>query len=183
MLKKPRRDEPTNSLDAFTVQWLERFLETYAGTVVAVTHDRFFLENLTQWILSMEGGKGIPYEGTYSTYLEAKSNKLKEQEKHESSLQRQINADLDWIRASPKARQTKAKARVDRYDSLLEEQQAFIANKGTTLDRIYIPPGKPLGDIVVDAEAVRLSYGDRNLYQDLNFSIPRGAVVGVVGPK
>lgn len=131
----------------------------------------------------MEGGKGIPHEGCYSSYLEAKSKKLKEQQKQESSLQRQINSDLEWIRSSPSGRQTKSKARVDRFDALLEEQQRFIADKTRTLDSIYIPPGRPLGDIVVDAEGVKKSYGDRVLYQDLNFSIPRGAVVGVVGPS
>jgi energy-dependent translational throttle protein EttA len=150
---------------------------------VAVTHDRFFLENLTQWILSIENGRGTPYEGCYSTYLEARARALAEKEKQESSVRRQINAELDWIRASPKARQSKAKARITRFDELVEEQQRFSNSKAGVLDRIYIPPGPPLGGIVVDAENVVKNYGDRALYKGLTFSIPRGGIVGVIGPN
>lgn len=176
-------DEPTNHLDAESILWLERFFETYNGTVVAVTHDVYFLQNLTQWILDVENGKGIPYEGNYGTYLEAKSRKLAEVEKTESSLRRQIDAELDWIRASPKGRQAKAKARVDKYEQLVEEQKRFVSERSGNLDRIYIPPGPPLGDIVVEAEGLQKSFGDRQLYQNLSFSVPRGAIVGIVGPN
>lgn len=176
-------DEPTNHLDAESVLWLERFLETFPGTVVAVTHDRFFLENLTQWILSIENGKGVPYEGCYSDYLDARAKSLAEKEKQESSLRRQINSELDWIRASPKARQSKAKARISRFDELVEEQTRFNNDRGSVLDRIYIPPGPSLGDIVVEAQNVGKNYGDRSLYKDLSFSIPKGSIVGCIGPN
>lgn len=150
---------------------------------VAVTHDRFFLENLTQWILSIENGRGVPYEGCYSTYLDARSKALAEKEKQESSVRRQINSELDWIRASPKARQSKAKARITRFDELVEEQQRFSNSKQSALDRIYIPPGPPLGDIVVEAENVQKNFGERSLYKNLSFSIPRGSIVGCIGPN
>lgn len=174
-------DEPTNHLDCLSILWLERFLETFEGTVLAVTHDRYFLESLTDWILEIDNGNAYPYEGNYSTYLEKKAARMEAEEKQASSRQKMIRQELEWIRSNPKARQTKSKARISRFDSLVEEDAK--AEKRSVLDRIYIPPGPKLGSIVVDADGVRKCFGDRVLFENLTFSLPRGGIVGVIGPN
>lgn len=173
--------KPTNHLDALSVLWLERFLETYQGTLIVVTHDRFFLEALTDWILEIDKGCAYPYEGNYSTYLDKKSKRMAEEEKVASSRQKLIRQELEWIRTNPKGQQAKSKARLTRYESLIEEETA--SERRSTLDRIYIPPGPKLGDIVVEAEDVRKGFGDRVLFENLTFSLPRGGIVGVIGPN
>ncbi|MEW6321945.1 MAG: energy-dependent translational throttle protein EttA [Acidobacteriota bacterium] len=172
-------DEPTNHLDAESVAWLERFLKDYPGTVVAVTHDRYFLDNVAGWILELDRGTGYPYEGNYSGWLEQKQRRLQQEEKAESKRQRTLQRELDWIRMSPRARQAKGKARVNAYEQLLAEDTP------DKLDRveIYIPPGPRLGDIVVEARGVRKAYGDNLLFDDLTFTLPRGGIVGVIGPN
>ncbi|MGE0816036.1 MAG: energy-dependent translational throttle protein EttA [Vicinamibacterales bacterium] len=172
-------DEPTNHLDAESVGWLERFLKEYAGTVVAVTHDRYFLDNVAGWILELDRGSGIPYQGNYSGWLEQKQARLAQEEKAESKRQRTLQRELDWIRMSPRARQAKGKARLNAYEQLLAE------DTGEKLDRveIYIPPGPRLGDIVVEARGVKKAYGDNLLFDDLTFTLPRGGIVGVIGPN
>ena len=172
-------DEPTNHLDAESVAWLERFLANYAGTVVAVTHDRYFLDNVAGWILELDRGKGIPYEGNYSGWLEQKQARLAGEEKHESARQRALARELEWVRASPKARHAKSKARVAAYQKLLDEEQ------NVKLDRveIHIPAGPRLGDLVVAADGLAKSFGDTLLFEDLSFSLPPGGIVGVVGPN
>ncbi|KAI0559928.1 ABC transporter [Gracilaria domingensis] len=174
-------DEPTNHLDALSVLWLERFLETYKGTVICVTHDRFFLEALTDWILEIDNGQAFPYEGNYSTYLEKKAKRMAEEEKVASSRQKLIRQELEWIRTSPKGQQAKSKARISRYESLLEEDSKV--NRQSVLDRIYIPAGPKLGDIVVEAEGVRKGFGENVLFENMTFSLPRGGIVGVIGPN
>lgn len=184
LLKRPELlilDEPTNHLDALSVLWLERFLETFPGTLIVVTHDRFFLEALTDWILEIDNGNGYPYEGNYSTYLDKKAKRMAEEEKVASSRQKLISQELEWMRTNQKGQQAKSKARVSRYESLLEEQAA--SEKRSALDRIYIPPGPKLGDIVIEAEGVRKGFGDRVLFENMTFSIPRGGIVGVIGPN
>lgn len=184
LLKRPELlilDEPTNHLDALSVLWLERFLETFQGTLIVVTHDRFFLEALTDWILEIDNGQAYPYEGNYSTYLEKKAKRMEEEEKVASSRQSLIKQELEWIRSNPKAQQAKSKARVSRYENLLEEDAK--SEKRATLDRIYIPPGPKLGDIVVEASGVRKGFGDRVLFDNMSFSLPRGGIVGVIGPN
>ena len=172
-------DEPTNHLDAESVAWLERFLEQYKGTVVAVTHDRYFLDNVAGWILELDRGKGIPFEGNYSSWLEQKGARLAVEEKQESARRRTLARELEWVRASPKARHAKAKARVTAYEKLLADEQ------NVKLDRveIHIPAGPRLGDVVVQADHVTKAYGDKLLYEDLTFSLPPGGIVGVVGPN
>jgi energy-dependent translational throttle protein EttA len=172
-------DEPTNHLDAESVGWLERFLKDYPGTVVAVTHDRYFLDNVAGWILELDRGTGIPYEGNYTGWLEQKQARLVQEEKAESKRQRTLQRELDWIRMSPRARQAKGKARLTAYEQLLAEDTP------DKLDRveIYIPPGPRLGDVVVEARGVRKAYGDVVLFDDLNFTLPRGGIVGVIGPN
>lgn len=174
-------DEPTNHLDALSVLWLERFLETFQGTLIVVTHDRFFLEALTDWILEIDSGRAYPYEGNYSTYLEKKAARMQEEEKQTSSRQKLIRQELEWIRSNPKAQQAKSKSRISRYENLLEEDAA--TDRRATLDRIYIPPGPKLGDIVVTANGVRKCIGDKVLFENLTFSLPRGGIVGVIGPN
>lgn len=184
LLKRPELlilDEPTNHLDALSVLWLERFLETFQGTLIVVTHDRFFLEALTDWILELDNGQAFPYEGNYSTYLEKKSKRMQESEKVASSRQKLIAQELEWIRSNPKGQQAKSKARISRYESLLEED-AKSERRGT-LDRIYIPPGPKLGDIVVEANGVRKGFGEDVLFENMTFSLPRGGIVGVIGPN
>lgn len=184
LLKRPDLlvlDEPTNHLDALSVLWLERFLETFQGTIICVTHDRFFLESLTDWILEIDNGKGYPYEGNYSTYLEKKSKRMEEEEKVVSSRQKLIKQELEWFRTNPKGQQAKSKARITRYESLLEEDRA--ADKRSNLDRIYIPPGPKLGDVVVEAVDVRKGFGENVLFENMTFSLPRGGIVGVIGPN
>jgi sulfate-transporting ATPase len=172
-------DEPTNHLDAESVAWLERFLKDYPGTVVAVTHDRYFLDNVAGWILELDRATGYPYEGNYSGWLEQKKTRLAHEEKAESKRQRTLQRELDWIRMSPRARQAKGKARLNAYEQLLAE------DTGQKLDavEIYIPPGPRLGDIVVEARGLRKAYGDLVLFDNLTFTLPRGGIVGVIGPN
>jgi ATP-binding cassette ChvD family protein len=172
-------DEPTNHLDAESVAWLERFLKEYPGTVVAVTHDRYFLDNVAGWILELDRATGYPYEGNYSGWLEQKKNRLANEEKAESKRQRTLQRELDWIRMSPRARQAKGKARLNAYEQLLADDQA---QKIESVE-IYIPPGPRLGDVVVEARHLRKAYGDLVLFDDLNFTLPRGGIVGVIGPN
>jgi ATP-binding cassette ChvD family protein len=172
-------DEPTNHLDAESVAWLERFLKDYSGTVVAVTHDRYFLDNVAGWILELDRATGYPYEGNYSGWLEQKKSRLANEEKAESKRQRTLQRELDWIRMSPRARQAKGKARLNAYEDLLAEDQA---QKIESVE-IYIPPGPRLGDIVVEARHLRKAYGDLVLFDDLTFTLPRGGIVGVIGPN
>jgi energy-dependent translational throttle protein EttA len=172
-------DEPTNHLDAESVLWLERFLADYKGTVVAVTHDRYFLDNVAGWILELDRGRGIPFQGNYSSWLEQKQERLAHEEKQESARRRTLARELEWVRASPRARHAKAKARLGAYERLLAEEQ------NVKLDRveIHIPPGPRLGDVVIDAEGVRKGFGDRLLVDELTFSLPPAGIVGVVGPN
>jgi ATP-binding cassette ChvD family protein len=172
-------DEPTNHLDAESVLWLERFLADYKGTVVAVTHDRYFLDNVAGWILELDRGRGIPFQGNYSSWLEQKQERLAHEEKTESARRRTLARELEWVRSSPRARHAKAKARLGAYERLLAEEQ------NVKLDRveIHIPPGPRLGDVVIDAEGVRKGFGDRLLVDDLTFSLPPAGIVGVVGPN
>src|SRR5947208_5527102 len=172
-------DEPTNHLDAESVAWLERFLKDYAGTVVAVTHDRYFLDNVAGWILELDRGRGIPWEGNYSSWLEQKQGRLAQEEKAESRRQRTLEHELEWIRMSPRARQAKGKARLNAYEELLRED---TAQKIETAE-IYIAPGPRLGDLVVEARDLRKGYEDNLLIDDLDFTLPRGGIVGVIGPN
>jgi len=172
-------DEPTNHLDAESVAWLERFLKDYPGTVVAVTHDRYFLDNVAGWILELDRGSGIPYEGNYTGWLEQKQSRLQQEEKTESKRQRSLQRELDWIRMSPRARQAKGKARLNAYEQLLAED---TAQKVDTVE-IYIPPGPRLGDIVVEARGLRKAYGENVLFDNLTFTLPPGGIVGVIGPN
>jgi ATP-binding cassette ChvD family protein len=172
-------DEPTNHLDAESVAWLERFLKDYPGTVVAVTHDRYFLDNVAGWILELDRGHGIPYEGNYSGWLEQKQGRLAQEEKAETKRQRTLQRELEWIRMSPRARQAKGKARLNAYEQLLNED---TAQKLDAVE-IYIPPGPRLGDIVVEARGLKKAYGDTVLFDDLTFTLPRGGIVGVIGPN
>ena len=172
-------DEPTNHLDAESVAWLEHFLQAYAGTVVAVTHDRYFLDHVAGWILELDRGSGIPWEGNYSSWLEQKQRRLEIEEKHETKRRRTLARELEWIRMSPRARQAKGKARLNAYEALLSED---VAQKIDTVE-IYIPPGPRLGDIIVEARSLGKGYGDRVLINDLSFTLPRGGIVGVVGPN
>src|SRR6202171_1973775 len=172
-------DEPTNHLDAESVAWLERFLKDYAGTVVAVTHDRYFLDNVAGWILELDRGRGIPWEGNYTSWLEQKQQRLALEEKTESKRQRTLERELEWVRMSPRARQAKGKARLNAYEDLLHQD---TAQKLETAE-IYIAPGPRLGDIVVEARGLRKGYGDNLLIDGLNFTLPRGGIVGVIGPN
>jgi len=172
-------DEPTNHLDAESVAWLERFLEDYSGTVVMVTHDRYFLDNVTGWILELERGHGIPYEGNYTGWLEQKSKRLEQEEREESARQRSIKDELEWVRASPKARQTKSKARINAFEDLVAKSQ----EKATGTAQISIPPGPRLGGKVIEADNVSKGFGDRLLYENLNFKLPPGGIVGIIGPN
>jgi ATP-binding cassette ChvD family protein len=172
-------DEPTNHLDAESVLWLERFLADYKGTVVAVTHDRYFLDNVAGWILELDRGRGIPFQGNYSSWLEQKQERLAHEEKQESARRRTLARELEWVRASPRARHAKAKARLGAYERLFAEEQ------NVKLDRveIHIPSGPRLGDVVIDADGVRKGFGDRLLVDDLTFSLPPAGIVGIVGPN
>ncbi len=174
-------DEPTNHLDAESVAWLERFLHDYPGTVVAVTHDRYFLDNVAGWILELDRGAGIPWEGNYSSWLEQKENRLAQEEKEESARRRTLQRELEWIRLAPRARQAKGKARINQYEQLLAEEQAAEKREGSR--EIAIPPGPRLGDLVVEARALRKGYGDNLLMEDVDFLLPRGGIVGVIGPN
>ena len=170
-------DEPTNHLDAESVGWLERFLEGFTGTVVAITHDRYFLDNAAGWILELDRGRGIPYEGNYSTWLEAKDQRLAQEQRQEASRQKAIKAELEWVRSNPKGRQAKNKARLARFDEL--NSQDFQTRNET--NEIYIPPGPRLGEKVIEVEGLRKVFGDRLLFEDVTFSVPKGAIVGIVG--
>ena len=172
-------DEPTNHLDAESVAWLERFLKEYKGTVVAVTHDRYFLDNAAEWILELDRGSGIPWKGNYSSWLDQKQQRLAQEEKSETKRQKTLQRELEWIRMSPRARQSKGKARLNAYEQLLNEDTAQKIEQV----EIYIPPGPRLGDVVVEARSVRKAYGDQLLMDDLNFTLPRGGIVGVIGPN
>ena len=172
-------DEPTNHLDAESVAWLERFLHDYPGTVVAVTHDRYFLDNVAGWILELDRGQGIPWEGNYSSWLEQKQKRLEQEEKTESARQRTLQNELEWIRQSARARQAKSKARIAAYEQLL----AASGQQQTDAGQIRIPPGPRLGDLVIVAEHLRKGYGDRLLIDDLNLRLPPGGIVGVIGPN
>jgi sulfate-transporting ATPase len=172
-------DEPTNHLDAESVAWLERFLKDYQGTVVAVTHDRYFLDNVAGWILELDRGSGIPWEGNYSSWLEQKQKRLQLEEKSESKRQRTLARELEWVRMAPRARQAKGKARLKAYEELLGQDTA----KQIENVEIYIQPGPRLGDVVVEARHLRKAYGDKLLIDDLNFTLPRGGIVGVIGPN
>jgi energy-dependent translational throttle protein EttA len=184
LLRKPDMlllDEPTNHLDAESVAWLERFLQEYPGTVVAITHDRYFLDNVAGWILELDRGAGIPWEGNYSSWLEQKKNRLQQEEKEESKRQRTLDRELEWVRMSPRARQAKGKARLTNYEELLKEQQAADKRDGGA--EIVIPPGPRLGDVVITAKDLRKAYGDNLLMDDVDFILPRGGIVGIIGPN
>ncbi|MGI9307748.1 MAG: energy-dependent translational throttle protein EttA [Gammaproteobacteria bacterium] len=172
-------DEPTNHLDAESVAWLEQFLEKYPGTVIGVTHDRYFLDNVAGWILELDRGHGIPWEGNYTLWLEQKDARLKQEEKQEAARLKSIESELEWVRSNPKARQAKSKARLQRFEELSSQQ--FQRRQET--NEIYIPPGPRLGDLVVEVNHLRKGFGDRLLIDDLSFSIPPGAIVGIVGPN
>jgi sulfate-transporting ATPase len=172
-------DEPTNHLDALSVRWLEQFLERFAGTVIAVTHDRYFLDNVAGWILELDRGHGIPWEGNYSSWLEQKEQRLEIEAKQEAARIKTMKAELEWVRANPKARQAKSKARLARFEEL--ESQEFQARNET--NEIYIPPGPHLGNLVIEAEGLRKAFGDRLLFDDLSFRLPRGGIVGIIGPN
>ena len=172
-------DEPTNHLDAESVQWLEHHLQQYKGTVIAVTHDRYFFDNVAGWILELDRGQGIPFQGNYSSWLEQKQARLEKEEKAESKRRKTLERELEWIRMSPKGRHAKGKARVTRYEQLLADQQDKTADDL----EIYIPPGPRLGDIVVEATSVAKAYGDKVLFENLNLNLPRGGIVGVIGPN
>jgi len=182
LLRKPDillLDEPTNHLDAESVSWLEQHLEDYKGTVIIVTHDRYFLDNVTGWILELDRGRGVPYKGNYSSWLEQKEKLLSHEEGREDARQQVLKQELEWIRSSPRARQAKSKARVTAYDKLLTE--AAEQNSGTT--QIMIPPGPRLGNLVIEAEGLKKGFGDRLLIDGLDFKLPPGAIVGIVGPN
>ena len=172
-------DEPTNHLDAESVQWLEQHLQQYKGTVIAVTHDRYFLDNVAGWILELDRGHGIPFQGNYTSWLEQKQVRLEKEEKAESKRRKSLEHELEWIRMSPKARQSKGKARLNRYEELVNQKQD---EQAADLE-IYIPPGPRLGDVVVEAMGVSKAYGDKVLYENVNFSLPKGGIVGVIGPN
>ncbi len=172
-------DEPTNHLDAESVQWLEQHLQQYKGTVIAVTHDRYFLDNVAGWILELDRGHGIPFQGNYTSWLEQKQVRLEKEEKAESKRRKSLEHELEWIRMSPKARQSKGKARLNRYEELVNQRQDAQAEEL----EIYIPPGPRLGDVVVEAKGVSKAYGDKVLYENVNFSLPKGGIVGVIGPN
>ena len=172
-------DEPTNHLDAESVAWLERYLEQYPGTVVAVTHDRYFLDNVAGWILELDRGHGIPWQGNYSSWLEQKEARLAIEEKQEAARQKSIKAELEWVRSSPQARQAKSKARLSRFEELSSKQY----QQRQETNEIYIPPGPRLGELVIQARELAMGYGDRLLFEALDFQIPPGAIVGVIGPN
>jgi|TARA_B110000977_G_scaffold99476_1_gene130625 ATP-binding cassette ChvD family protein len=170
-------DEPTNHLDADSVAWLERFLQDFAGTVVAVTHDRYFLDNVAGWILELDRGHGIPWEGNYSSWLDQKQARLKQEQRQESARQKTMAAELDWVRSNPKGRQAKSKARLKRFDEINSQEYQERAET----NELFIPTGDRLGDVVIEAEALSKGFGDRMLFDDVSFSLPKGAIAGVIG--
>jgi sulfate-transporting ATPase len=173
-------DEPTNHLDCDSIAWLEQFLAEFKGTVVAVTHDRYFLENVAQWILELDRGEGIPHEGNYSSYLEAKNKRLVEEQKQQTAAAKAVSSELEWVRSNPKAKGNKSKARLNRYEELLA---AAAPKELRNTGQIYIPPGPRLGDVVIDVDHLRKAYNDRLLIDDLEFSLPKAGIVGVIGPN
>ncbi|HKP62396.1 MAG TPA: energy-dependent translational throttle protein EttA [Polyangiales bacterium] len=182
LLKRPDLlllDEPTNHLDAESVAWLEQHLAQYPGCVVAVTHDRYFLDNVAEWILELDRGEGYPFKGNYSAWLDQKQTRLSQEEKAESARQRKLKHELEWVRASPRARQAKSQARLKAYDTMLNESTKAKRDP----NEIHIPPGPRLGDLVIEAEGLRKAFGDKLLYDDLNFKLPKNGIVGVVGPN
>ncbi len=182
LLSKPDMlllDEPTNHLDAESVAWLERFLHEYPGTVVAVTHDRYFLDNVAGWILELDRGHGIPWEGNYSSWLEQKEQRLEIEQKQEAARIKTMKHELEWVRSNPRGRHAKSKARLQRFDEL--QSQEF--QKRNETNEIYIPPGPRLGELVIEAKGLRKAYGDNLLYDDLSFSLPKGGIVGIIGPN
>ncbi len=182
LLEKPDMlllDEPTNHLDAESVAWLERFLHDYPGTVVAVTHDRYFLDNVAGWILELDRGYGIPWEGNYSSWLEQKEQRLEQEQKQEAARIKTMKHELEWVRSNPKGRHAKSKARLQRFDEL--QSQEF--QKRNETNEIYIPPGERLGDLVIEAEGLKKAFGDLVLYEDLSFNLPKGGIVGIIGPN
>ncbi|MCB1864131.1 MAG: energy-dependent translational throttle protein EttA [Chromatiales bacterium] len=182
LLSKPDMlllDEPTNHLDAASVAWLERFLHEYAGTVVAITHDRYFLDNVAGWILELDRGRGIPWEGNYSSWLEQKEKRLEQEKREEVAHQRSMKSELEWVRTNPKGRHAKSKARLQRFEEL--QSREFQTRNET--NEIYIPPGPRLGDLVIEAKGLKKGFGDRLLVENLSFSLPRGGIVGVIGPN
>ncbi|MGB5727364.1 MAG: energy-dependent translational throttle protein EttA [Thiogranum sp.] len=182
LLSKPDMlllDEPTNHLDAESVAWLERFLHEYPGTVVAVTHDRYFLDNVAGWILELDRGHGIPWEGNYSTWLEQKERRLEQEEKTESARQKAMKAELEWVRSNPKGRHAKSKARLARFAELSSQE----AQQRNETKELYIPPGPRLGELVIEANHIRKGFGDRLLVDDLSFKLPQGGIVGIIGPN
>ena len=182
LLSKPDMlllDEPTNHLDAESVTWLERFLEQYPGTVIAVTHDRYFLDNVAGWILELDRGHGIPWQGNYSSWLEQKEKRLASEEKQQEALRKTLERELEWVRANPKARQAKSKARVARYEELASQE----FQKRNETNEIYIPPGPRLGELVIEANGLKKGFGERLLFDNLNFNLPAGGIVGVIGPN
>ncbi|MCW9003809.1 MAG: energy-dependent translational throttle protein EttA [Gammaproteobacteria bacterium] len=172
-------DEPTNHLDAESVAWLERFLQEYQGTVVAVTHDRYFLDNVAGWILELDRGQGIPWEGNYSSWLEQKENRLQQEEKKEAGRQKAIKAELEWVRSNAKGRHAKSKARMARFEELSSDDY----QKRSETKSLYIPPGPRLGDLVIEANGIAKRYGDKVLYENLSFNLPKGGIVGIIGPN
>ncbi|HEX7012973.1 MAG TPA: energy-dependent translational throttle protein EttA [Steroidobacteraceae bacterium] len=172
-------DEPTNHLDAESVAWLERYLESYPGTVIAVTHDRYFLDNVAGWILELDRGHGIPWQGNYSSWLEQKERRLAIEERQQEALRKSLERELEWVRANPKARQAKSKARLARYEELASQE----FQKRNETQEIYIPPGPRLGDLVIEAQGLRKAYGDKLLFDNLSFNLPPGGIVGVIGPN
>lgn len=182
LLQKPDillLDEPTNHLDAETVAWLEQHLQKYEGTIIAVTHDRYFLDNVAGWILELDRGEGIPWKGNYSSWLEQKEQRLAQEQKTDDKRQKTLQRELEWIRMSPKGRHAKSKARINDYEKLLSEE---TEKRNETLE-LYIPPGERLGDVVIEAHGVAKAYGDKLLFENLEFSLPRGGIVGVIGPN
>ncbi len=182
LLSKPDMlllDEPTNHLDAESVAWLERFLHDYPGTVVAVTHDRYFLDNVAGWILELDRGHGIPWEGNYSSWLEQKEQRLEMEQKQEAARIKSMKHELEWVRSNPKGRHAKSKARLQRFDEL--QSQEF--QKRNETNEIYIPPGERLGDLVIEARGLSKAFGDKLLYSDLSFNLPKGGIVGIIGPN
>jgi len=182
LLSKPDMlllDEPTNHLDSDSVFWLERFLAEFPGTVVAITHDRYFLDNVAGWILELDRGYGIPWKGNYSSWLEQKQQRLAQEEKQEALRQKTLQRELEWLHMSPKARQTKRKSRINAYNDLLSQEKERAQEER----EIYIPPGERLGDLVIEAKNLRKGYGERLLIDNLSFNLPKGGIVGIIGPN
>ena len=172
--------QPTNHLDAESISWLEQFLDQFKGTVVCITHDRYFLENVAKWILELDRGQGIPFEGNYSQWLDAKNKRLEGEKKSNTAAAKAVAAELEWVRSNPKAKGVKSKARLRRYDELL---LAAAPTEMRTEGQIYIPPGPRLGDVVIDVHCVRKAFGDRLLFDGLEFNLPKAGIVGVIGPN